>query len=452
MDSNTLKLTEGRIGGSLIRFAIPFLLSGLFQVLYGTVDVWFVGHFAGGNSIAGVSSAAQAMGLVTNMFMGLTMGGTVLIGQYMGAQRYEDCGRVTGNVVILFAGIAVVMTGIVVFFGSAINGLMNVPPDAVSEANDYIRVCGIGSVFIIGYNVVSAILRGLGNSKAPLYFVAVASLTNIVLDFIFVALFHWNAFGAALATIISQGVSLIIGIIYIKKTGLPYAFGKAQLKADRVTMGRILKIGIPAASRQTLVGFSFTFIMTITNGLGVAAAAGAGVVNRAIDVCMIIPASMNGALTSFTAQNVGAGKPERARKGLYLCVGLCLCVAVPYTLFANISPETVVGLLSSDADVIREGAQYLRPFSWDCVLVSFVFCLNAFFTGLGKTTFVLIHDTFTTFLIRVPIVYFVSTIPGRTMFQMGLGTPAATLVSLALCLIYLKVKCGKRALAEMTVA
>jgi putative MATE family efflux protein len=343
------------------------------------------------------------------------------------------------------------MTCIVVFMGSTINGWMNVPPDAVSEADSYIRVCGIGSVFIIGYNVVSAILRGLGNSKAPLYFVAIASLTNIALDYIFVALFHWNAFGAALATIISQGVSLIIGIIYIKKTGLPYAFGRAQLKADRVTMGRILKIGIPAASRQTLVGFSFTFITTITNGLGVAAAAGAGVVNRAIDVCMIVPASMNGALTSFTAQNVGAGKPERARKGLYICVGLCLCVAVPYTLFANIAPETVVGLLSSDADVIREGAQYLRPFSWDCVLVAFVFCLNGFFTGLGKTTFVLIHDTFTTFLIRVPIVYFVSTIPGRTMFQMGLGTPAATFVSLAMCLIYLKVKCNKKALAELMV-
>ncbi|MDR0857815.1 MAG: MATE family efflux transporter [Oscillospiraceae bacterium] len=451
MNANTLKLTEGRIGGSLIRFAIPFLLSGLFQVLYGTVDVWFIGHYATGNSIAGVSSAAQAMGLVTNMFMGLTMGGTVLIGQYMGAQRYDDCGRVTGNLVLLFAGIAAAMTVIMVLLGSTINGWMQVPPDAVSEADNYIRVCGIGSVFIIGYNVVSAILRGLGNSKAPLYFVAIASLTNIVLDYVFVALFRWNAFGAALATIISQGVSLIVGIIYIKKTGLPYKFGRAHLKTDKATMGRILKIGIPAASRQTLVGFSFTFITTITNGLGVAAAAGAGVVNRAIDVCMIIPGSMNGALTSFTAQNVGAGKPERARKGLYICIGLCLCISIPYTLIANISPETVVGILSDEPEVIREGAQYLIPFSWDCVLVSFVFCLNGFFTGLGKTTFVLIHDTCTTFLIRVPIVYFVSTIPGRTMFQMGLGTPAATIVSLLLCLIYLKWKCNKKALAEMTV-
>ncbi|MDR2606316.1 MAG: MATE family efflux transporter [Oscillospiraceae bacterium] len=438
---NTLTLTEGSIWKVLIRFAVPFLLSGLFQVLYGTVDVYFIGHYASGASISGVASANQAMAMITQIFMGLTLGGTVLIGQFMGAEHRDDAAKVTGNMVLMFLAIGVFCTLILTLGNNAINSLMKVPTEeALSEANAYMFVCGCGTIFIMGYNVVSSILRGLGNSKAPLYFIAISCSVNILLDYVFVALLHMSAAGAALATIISQGLSLGIGLLYIKRTGLPFEFKRSYLRPDGVFIKRILKIGAPAALQNTMIGFSFSMITTITNGLGEAASAGAGVVGRAIDICMMIPSSFGNAITSITAQNIGAGKPERAIKTMWLGIAFSLVFAIPYTLLGSFAPKVIIGLLADAPDVIKQGALYLVPFSWDCILVSFVFCFNGFFNGFGKSLFTMAHNLATTFLIRIPIVWVMSRMPDVTMFQVGIGTPVATFASLVICLVYLKLR------------
>ncbi|MDR3148601.1 MAG: MATE family efflux transporter [Oscillospiraceae bacterium] len=432
-------LTEGSVWKVLLRFTIPFLLSGLFQVAYGTVDVYFLGHYGQGASLAGVSSASQAMSMLTFGFMGLATGGTVLIGQSVGAKDDKTAGKATGNIITIFACVAVFCTAILLLLHSNINNLMNVPEDAKKYANDYLLVCGLGSVFIMGYNVASSILCGLGNSKAPLYFVAAGCVANIVVDYIFVAKLNMNAVGAALATVLAQAVSLIFAIIYIKVTKLPFSFSKRDLILDKATSGRILKIGVPAALQQSLIGFSFNLITTITNGMGVAAAGGCGVVGKAVDLCMMIPSSFSSAITSITAQNVGAGKPERALKSMWYGVLLSLVFAVPYMLLGTFKPEFVVGILSSDPAVIEAGARYLIPFSWDCVLVSFVFCMNGYFNGRGKSLFTMAHNISTTFLVRIPIVWFASRAAGATLFEVGLGTPIATFASLIICLVYLQI-------------
>jgi putative MATE family efflux protein len=452
-NKNILTLTEGSVWKVLIRFTVPFLLSGLFQVLYGTVDVYFIGHYASGASISGVTSANQAMMMVTNIFMGLTLGGTVLIGQYIGAERGEEASKVTGNMLLIFAVIGVVCTLILTLGNKSINTLMKVPTaEAMAEANGYMFICGCGAIFIMGYNVVSAILRGLGNSKAPLYFIAISCMVNIGLDALFVAVFHMNAAGAALATVISQALSLGIALIYIKKTGLPFAFHRSDLSPDKTVIKRILKIGAPAALQNTMIGFSFSMITTITNGLGQAASAGAGLVGRAIDVCMMIPSSFGNAITSIAAQNIGAGKPERAVKSMWLGIAFSLVFAIPYMLMGTFIPETIIGILASnDPAAIEQGALYLIPFSWDCILVSFVFCMNGFFNGFGKSLFTMAHNLATTFLIRIPIVWFISRIEGVTMFQVGLGTPFASLASLLICLIYFKLRFTKARLRNLSV-
>ncbi|MDR0818956.1 MAG: MATE family efflux transporter [Oscillospiraceae bacterium] len=448
--SKSNNLTEGPVWSVLIRFTIPFLLSGLFQVLYGTVDVYFVGHYASGASIAGTATASQAMGMITNVFMGLTLGGTVLIGQYIGAKREESASAVTGNMVIIFAVIAVLCTLILTVGSPFINRAMQVPEDAFDEANRYMMICGFGAVFIMGYNVVSAILRGLGNSKAPLYFIAISCLMNIVLDYIFVAVMRKAAAGAALATVISQASSLVIAMFYIKRTGLPFKFGIANIKPDKAVIARIFKIGAPVALQNSLVGFSFSMITAITNTLGVAASAGSGVVSKAVDLCMMIPSSFSSSITAITAQNVGAGKPERALKSMKYGIIFSLVFAIPYCLLGSLAPEVIIRLLSSDEEVVRQACLYLIPFSWDCILVSFVFCMNGFFNGFGKSLFTMGHNISTTFLLRIPIVWYMSRQPGVTMFQVGLGTPIASVASLLICLVYLRTKFTKDKLLAQT--
>ncbi|MDR2360207.1 MAG: MATE family efflux transporter [Oscillospiraceae bacterium] len=444
-------LTDGSVWKVLIRFTIPFLLSGVFQVLYGTVDIYFLGHFGSGASISGAASASQAMGMVTMAFMGLTLGGTVIIGHSVGAKDDETSAKATGNMVLIFAGIAVLCTCILALGSDAINRAMQVPDEALGEARSYMLICGIGSTFIMGYNVVSAILRGLGNSKAPLYFVGISCIINIALDYVFVALLHMNAAGAAIATVISQGLSLIIALLYIRRVKLPYPFGTRHLAPDRNIIRRILKIGIPSALQQLLVSFSFSLITAITNTMGIAASAGAGVVGKAVDLCMMIPASFSNSITSVTAQNVGAGKPERALKSMWYGTVFSLVFAIPYTLLGSLKPEWIIGLLSDEAAVIEQGARYLIPFSWDCILVSFVFCMNGYFNGLGKSIFTMAHNISTTFLVRIPIVWLMSRrIAGATLFEVGLGTPAATFVSLVICFAYLGIMKRKSVEAHKT--
>ncbi len=303
----------------------------------------------------------------------------------------------------------------------------------------------------MGCNSTGATLRGLGNSAAPMVFVGVSCVTNIVLDYVFVALCQMGASGAALATVISQFLSFALALLYIKRTGLPYNFRKSDVRVDFRIVRNMFRLGIPISMQNTLVSISFLIITKITNQMGVNAAAGASLVGKVVDIGLTFPWALSSALSTVTAQNVGAGKPERAKKATFYGMAFSLCIAVPFVIIADLFPGSLLGLLATDEGVIAEGINYMYPFSWDCIMVSFMFCLNGLFNGSGKTLFVAAHNMATAFLVRIPIAYFMSRIPGATLFHVGLGTPAASLVSLILCIIYFRMHYAGDKIKDMQV-
>ena len=433
-----LSLTEGSVGKALIRFALPFFISSIFQVLYGAADVTFMGRFATAGAISGVSTGGSIMNLITNLFMGITSGGTVLIGQYFGAKRSKDTTAAITSTAFMCLVISVVVMILQLVFGKFLIKVLSVPPEAVDECWNYLKICSFGNIFIMGYNITGSLLRGLGNSTAPMVFVGIACLSNIVLDYVFVALLGLAASGAALATVISQFISFALACLYIWKTGFPYDFHKEDIRVDRKIIANMFRLGVPMSLQNTLVSLSFLVITKVTNQMGVNAAAGASLVGKVVDIGMTFPWALSSALSTITAQNIGAGKPERAKKSAFYGMAFSLCIGIPFVTTAHIIPRQLLGLLTTDMAVIEAGVGYLYPFSWDCILVCFMFCLNGLFNGSGKTAFVAAHSMATAFLVRIPIAYFMSRIDGATLFHVGLGTPAASVVSLILCVYFFR--------------
>ncbi len=434
-----------------MRFSVPFLLASLLQVAYGAADVFFIGQFDVKEAISGVNAGNQCMNLVNSLFMGLTMGGTVLVGQYVGAKMHKEAASTIGNVILVFGAIAAFTTLAMLAFGKFLISLLQVPQEAVRDARIYLTICAVGSTFIMGYNIVSSILRGLGNSRAPLIFVAISFVVHIILDFLLIVIIPWGAAGAAVSTVTSQAVSLVLALLYIRKKGLPFAFTRKDIRLDLKIIARIFKIGVPVSMQNFLMTLSFMLITAITNRMGLIYSAGVGVVNSIVNFCLMIPSSVGSAISAITAQNIGAGQPDRAIKSTAWGIGFSMMFAVIFCTAAQIWPESIVSLMSKDADVIREGARYLVAFAWDSVLVCFVFCFNGLFSGSGKTMFVMTHNIASTFAVRIPVAYFMSLKEGADLFGVGLGTPMASFASIILCIIYLRMKFSKKKLQELSV-
>ena len=442
--SNQSLLTEGNVGKQLLRFSIPFLLASLLQSMYGAADLFMVGHFASAAAVSGVSVGSQVMNTITQIFLGLTMGGTVLLGQNVGARQEKEAARTIGNVIALFGTLAVVLTVVLLFSTDLLVEWVKTPAEAVDEARAYIFTCSCGVFFIIGYNAVASILRGLGDSKTPLYFVAVACAVNIVGDYLLVGVLRMGALGAALATVLAQTISLVFAVLWLMKKGLPFPFSREDIVFDRKLSVRILLLGAPLALQQGLVSVSFLLITVITNTMGVVVSAAVGVVEKLLSFAFMIPGSVSAAVTSMSAQNIGAGKPERARKSLVLGIVYSLAVEIFVTAACVMFPETLTALITKDPEVIQAAALYLTTYSLDCVLVCFVFCFNGYFNGCGDTVFTMAHSLATTFLVRIPVAYLASRMPGATIFHVGLAAPMASLVSIVLCILYMALRKGKK--------
>ncbi|MDR2356477.1 MAG: MATE family efflux transporter [Oscillospiraceae bacterium] len=443
-------LTEGRVAPTLIRFSLPFLLSGFIQTAYASVDVYFVSHYAGAASVTGTFQGAMVMLIVAGIFMGLTNGGAVLLGQYVGAKLDRDAASVLGNIISVAVISAAAICAVLLTCGKMIFLLIKVPPEAQGEAWSYLSICTSGVVFTMGYNLISSVLRSLGDSKAPFVFILVSCITNIILDYVFVVVMQRGAGGAALATILAQALSCALSLAYMRRKGLPFRFGLGDLRPERSMLRRILKLGLPISAQGTLNNFSFLIISSITNPMGVNVAAATSVVNNLANLCMMVPMSFGSAVSAISAQNIGAGKPERAVKSMWLGVGISLGIAAVCCAAANIWPKSVVRILTNDPGVVEESVRYLYPFAWDCLLVAFIFCMNGFFNGCGRTFFAMMHETAVAFLIRIPVTYVMKNfVSGATLFHIGMATPAASLVSLAACLVYYKLKFSGERLKEV---
>ena len=433
-----LDLTQGSVPKVLLQFAVPFLIANVLQALYGGADLFVVGQYDDSASVAAVAIGSQVMQTITGIILGITTGTTVLIAIATGAKDNRKVAFTIGSSVWLFSITGVVLTLVMVLFHSRIAELMHTPVEAMVDTKNYILVCSLGILFIVGYNVVCGILRGLGDSKTPLYFVGLACVINIVLDFILVGYFHWGAAGAAIATVSAQGVSFGIALWFLYRHGFHFDFSRKDIRLNRNLSKKILVLGAPIALQDALINVSFLIITVIVNQMGVIASASRGVVEKIIVFAMLPPMAISSAVATMTAQNYGAGLIKRMNKCLASGIGIALVFGVSVCVYSQFLPETLTAFFTKDATVVAMAAEYLRGYSIDCIVVSFVFCINSYFSGQGNSLFPMIHSLIATFLFRIPLSYWFSQMDSSSLFIMGFAPPISTVVSLLICIWYLR--------------
>lgn len=428
--------TEGKILPQLLTFAFPVLLALFLQAMYGAVDLLVVGQFATAEEVSAVSTGSQILHSITTVITGLAMGITVLVGQRIGEKRPEQAGAVIGSGICLFGVIAVVLTVVMVLGAEVAASIMHAPEEAFEQTAAYIRICTAGTVFIVAYNLLGSIFRGIGDSKMPLITVAIACVINIVGDLIFVAGFHMGAAGAAIATVLAQAVSVVLSLIIISKRQLPFSFKRSDICFGKKNILKILSLGTPIAFQELLVGISFLVIIAIVNSMGVIASAGVGVAEKLCGFIMLVPSSFMQAMSAFVAQNMGAKKPERANHALFYGIGASLLAGCVLFYLGFFHGELLSAIFSKDAQVIAASADYLKAYAIDCLLTAFLFCFIGYFNGCGKTMFVMIQGLVGAFFVRIPVAFFISKTAGVTLFKLGLATPCSTIVQIALCILY----------------
>ncbi len=433
-----LDLTQGSVPKVLLQFAIPYLLANVLQALYGGADLFVVGQFDDSASVAGVAIGSQVMQTITGIILGLTTGVTVLISIATGAKNGKESASIIGSSIWLFTFIGIALTLVMTTCHGIITDVMHTPSEAVRDTKHYLLICSLGIPFIMGYNVVCGIFRGLGDSKTPLYFVALACLINILLDFILVGGVHLRAAGAAIATVVSQAVSFIAAVYFLYRRGFQFEFTRRHIRLNKYLSRRVLTLGAPIALQDALVNVSFLLITVIVNQMGVIASASLGVVEKIIVFAMLPPAAISSAVAAMTAQNYGAGKTDRMLLCLRSGIGTALVFGLAFCIYSQFSSPTFIRVFSNDAAVIAMAAEYLHGYSIDCILVSFVFCFNSYFSGQGNSWFPMLHSLIATFLFRIPLSWIFSRIDPTSLFWMGFAPPLATVVSLIICLWYLK--------------
>lgn len=443
MRTKNVSLTEGNVYKTLLAFALPFMAAQLLQALYGAVDLMVVGQFATTADVSAVSMGSQIMYLASFVIMGFATAVTVLMGQYFGAGQEKRLSRLMGGAIVFFIFTGIILTVIMIVLRGAIVSIMNTPAEAVEPALDYMLVCSFGLSFVGGYNVVCSILRGLGDSKTPLLFVGIACVINIVLDVVLVKNMNMGAGGAALATSFAQGMSFLFSLIYLKKKGLGFPFSAKDIGFHWDQFWNILRIGTPMVVQNSLTEMSFLLITMIINGMGLVVSAAVGVVGKLVGFLFIPTIGMSSAVAAMCAQNYGAGKYDRAKECMKAGIFFSMALALVATVCSQFFGGAMTGLFSSDPEVIAQASLYLKTYSLDCVLVAIIFNMNGYFNGFGKTFFTMLHSLIATFCGRVPLTFLFSRMPGVTLFEMGIAVPGSTLISVVLCLWYLR-RMGKQ--------
>ncbi len=432
-------LTHGSVFRNILIFSLPYLLSYLLQTLYGMADLYIIGQFGAVSDTTAVSIGSQVMHMLTVMIVGLAMGATVFIGQSIGADDKKKAANGIGNTVTIFMVVSVVLTVILVVLVKPVTTLMSTPADAVSGTIDYLTICFIGIPFITAYNVISAIFRGMGDSKSPMYFIAIACVTNIGLDYLFMGVFHMGPAGAALGTTFSQAISVFVSLTVILKRQI-ISLKKDDFKPYRPVMGNILKIGIPVALQDGLIQIAFIIITIIANNRGLSDSAAVGIVEKVMSFLFLVPSSMLSTVSALGAQNIGANKPKRAvdtlRYAAFLAAGFGCIVAVVIQFWA----EPVVSMFTNattaeGAEVVRLGGQYLRGYVWDCIFAGVHFCFSGYFCAVGKSSISFLHNIIAIAVMRIPGVYLTSKLFPTTLFPMGLATASGSIISVVICVI-----------------
>lgn len=429
--SNTADFTQGSILKKLCRFMLPVLGALILQAAYGAVDLLVVGRFGSTSGLSAVSTGSQVLNLVTFVVTQLAMGVTVLIARYIGEKREKEIGAVLGGAAVVFAILAGCLFVLLVLFARPISVLMQAPQEALALTASYVRICGCGILFIVAYNVLSAVFRGLGDSRSPLLFVLVACLVNVAGDLVLVAGLHLDAAGAALATVLAQAVSVGCALAILRRKKLPFTFRKSDVRLNEQCR-RFLAIGLPLALQEFLTQLSFLALCAFVNRLGLAASSGYGVASKIVSFVMLVPSALMQSMASFVAQNIGAGNVKRAKKSMF--TGIAVGVAFGIVMFALVlrKGDVLAGLFSTDAEVVRRGFEYLRGFAPETIVTAVLFSMIGYFNGSNQTLWVMIQGLIQTLLVRLPLAYYMSIQPNASLTKIGISAPVATVVGIVL--------------------
>lgn len=429
--SNTADFTQGSILKKLCRFMLPVLGALILQAAYGAVDLLVVGRFGSTSGLSAVSTGSQVLNLVTFVVTQLAMGVTVLIARYIGEKREKEIGAVLGGAAVVFAILAGCLFVLLVLFARPISVLMQAPQEALALTTSYVRICGCGILFIVAYNVLSAVFRGLGDSRSPLLFVLVACLVNVAGDLVLVAGLHLDAAGAALATVLAQAVSVVCALAILCRKKLSFTFRKSDVRLNEQCR-RFLAIGLPLALQEFLTQLSFLALCAFVNRLGLAASSGYGVASKIVSFVMLVPSALMQSMASFVAQNIGAGNVKRAKKSMF--TGIAVGVAFGIVMFALVllKGDILAGLFSTDAEVVRRGFEYLRGFAPETIVTAVLFSMVGYFNGSNQTLWVMIQGLIQTLLVRLPLAYYMSIQPNASLTKIGISAPVATVVGIVL--------------------
>ena len=435
MSNKEINFTEGSIIKKLISFMIPILGSLILQAMYGAVDLLIVGRFGTTAGLSGVSTGSQILNFVTFIITSFAMGVTVLISRYLGEKKPKKIGKIIGGATILFTAISVVLCIIMIIFARPISILMQAPKEALELTILYVQICGAGIFFIVAYNVISAIFRGLGDSKSPLIFVAIACVVNIVGDFIFVAIFNWNVVGAAFATVIAQAVSVVISLIIMKKKSLPFTIKKKDFYLNR-EVKRFMIIGTPLALQEFLTQMSFLALCAFVNRLGLEASSGYGVACKVVNFVMLVPSALMQSMTSIVSQNVGAKKEKRAVEVMTTGMKFGGIIGTIVFLLIYFQGASLIGIFTEDNSVIQKGYEYLLGFAPETILTAILFSFIGYFNGHENTIWVMIQGFIQTILVRLPFAYYMSIQKNASLTKIGLAAPVATFFAIILNLVF----------------
>ena len=433
-------LTTGSVPKRILLFSLPYLLSYFLQTLYGMADLFIIGQYEGVASTTAVSVGSQVMHMLTVVLVGLAMGSTVAIGQAVGGGKRQKTAACVGNTVTLFMSLSLVLTAVLLVLARPIVSLISTPQDAVAGAVSYLSVCFAGIPFIVAYNILSSIFRGMGDSKSPMYFIAIACVVNIALDYLFMGAMGMGPVGAALGTTLAQAVSVAVSLVMMRRRQRGLRITRQDLKPRRAIMGQILKIGVPVALQDGFIQISFLLITVIANHRGLNDAAAVGIVEKIIGFLFLGPSAMLSTVSALGAQNIGAGKLERAVQTLRYAILMVSALGLAVSVTIQFIAEPIVALFTDvstpeGGQVVRLGGQYLRGYVWDCFLAGIQFSFSGYFCACGRSDLSFLHNLLSVVLVRVPGAYLTSRLFADTLFPMGLASAAGSMLSVIVCLI-----------------
>ncbi|OJU15041.1 MAG: hypothetical protein BGN88_03195 [Clostridiales bacterium 43-6] len=443
MAKTTKDLTQGSVSRQLIQFALPFLISSFIQSVYGLADMIIVGRFYGSIGISAVQIATQITIFITNLVVGFSVGGTVLIAQNFGAKRMEDVKETIGSILSVFIIAAILITGVMLFLDRTILELLHTPKESFDDALQFLNISMAGTIFIFGYNAISSILRALGDSVRPMYFVGFACIINVILDIVFLGVFHMRAGGAALATVISQAVSLILSVIYLYRMNFIFDFKLSSFRLYRDKVKLLFSIGLPSTLQQSVVTFSFIVLTAIANETAGIVGSNALGIGAKVNSFAILPGlAMSAAVAAMSGQNIGAGNIERAKKTVRTSMVITFSISLVCVLLIQIFAHAIIGVFLpsgvNNKELIDISVTYLRIMCFDSIIVSGVFSLGGLFNGSGHTMFTLFNSIVSSIGVRISMAYLLTGVFHMGMTGMGLAIVLAPLGSFLISLIYYK--------------